>query len=314
MARSKSSGADYYVYALFRSAGGVNPDDIFYVGKGKGLRSQGHYLDAIAPADLSTPKLDEIRRFLPETALAHGAELDVIIERHTRIVAGELTEREAFVLEAALIKLLGPVGNMQSGHDAGGMWLPMREARHFLEAEPLEVRDVRSCDVPSFDGERLMIVVKATHVDDERPPIRTRTGKEAACGPWAEVVKESGVGPMRRGWDPLDPWEDGEARARAEASWRIDEQTAKALYGMACDKRVHVGLMVRDPRRGQTTVRYVWNVEPGRRWGRVASGGRWLLPLGEEITEHPWRGKSLVTDGSQILRGRSLGIAYATEL
>lgn len=77
----------YYVYRL------VDPRDrkTFYIGKGKGNRVFSHVAEALA-GERDTPKLSRIRDI---TAAGHTVEH--IVHRHG------LTEREALLLEAALI-------------------------------------------------------------------------------------------------------------------------------------------------------------------------------------------------------------------
>ena len=82
----------YYVYVL------IDPRDnnIFYVGKGKGNRVNQHLLGALDEDSQETEKIKRIREI---QSLGLRVGLDII--RH------ELTEKESFEVESALIDLLG---------------------------------------------------------------------------------------------------------------------------------------------------------------------------------------------------------------
>lgn len=95
----------YYVYAL------IDPRDscIFYIGKGKGNRINHHLLGALEEKTVETDKIKCIRE------IQHlGLEVCLEIIRH------ELTEKEAFEVECALIDLIGlkNLTNIQGGHYA----------------------------------------------------------------------------------------------------------------------------------------------------------------------------------------------------
>lgn len=93
----------YYVYVL------IDPRDkkVFYVGKGKGNRVNQHLLGALDENSQETEKIRSIREI---QNLGLHVDLDII--RH------ELTEKEAFEVESALIDLLGleNLSNIQNGH------------------------------------------------------------------------------------------------------------------------------------------------------------------------------------------------------
>lgn len=95
----------YYVYAL------IDPRDyrIFYIGKGKGNRINHHLLGALEEKTIETDKIKRIREIQ-----SLGLEVGLEIIRH------ELTEKEAFEVECALIDLIGLkiLTNIQSGHYA----------------------------------------------------------------------------------------------------------------------------------------------------------------------------------------------------
>lgn len=93
----------YYVYVL------IDPRDnkIFYVGKGKGNRVNQHLLGALDENSQETEKIKRIRDIQGQ-----GLQVGLDIIRH------ELTEKEAFEVESALIDLLGleNLTNIQNGH------------------------------------------------------------------------------------------------------------------------------------------------------------------------------------------------------
>jgi hypothetical protein len=95
----------YYVYVLIDPRNGY----VFYVGKGKGNRINQHLLGAL---DENTNETNKIKRIRDIQGL--GLEVGLEIIRH------ELTEKEAFEVEGALIDLIGltKLTNLQSGHHA----------------------------------------------------------------------------------------------------------------------------------------------------------------------------------------------------
>jgi len=93
----------YYVYVL------IDPRDkkVFYVGKGKGNRVNQHLLGALDENSQETDKIKRIREIQGQ-----GLQVGLDIIRH------ELTEKESFEVESALIDLLSleNLTNIQNGH------------------------------------------------------------------------------------------------------------------------------------------------------------------------------------------------------
>ena len=95
----------YYVYLL------IDPRDnkVFYVGKGKGNRINQHLLGALDDKTNETEKIKKIREI--QNA---GLEVKHSVLRH------ELTEKEAFEVESAVIDVLGKdkLTNLVKGHNS----------------------------------------------------------------------------------------------------------------------------------------------------------------------------------------------------
>jgi len=96
----------YYVYLL------IDPrnNKIFYVGKGKGNRINQHLLGALDDKTNETEKIKTIREIQNS-----GLEVKHMVLRH------ELTEKEAFEVESAVIDVLGKekLTNLVKGHNSG---------------------------------------------------------------------------------------------------------------------------------------------------------------------------------------------------
>jgi hypothetical protein len=95
----------YYVYLL------IDPrnNKIFYVGKGKGNRINQHLLGTLNDKTHETEKIKKIREIQNS-----GLEVKHIVLRH------ELTEKEAFEVESAVIDVLGKdnLTNLVKGHNS----------------------------------------------------------------------------------------------------------------------------------------------------------------------------------------------------
>ena len=93
----------YYVYLL------IDPrnNEVFYVGKGKGNRINQHLLGALDDKTNETEKIKKIREIQNI-----GLEVKHFVLRH------ELTEKEAFEVESAVIDVLGKdnLTNLVKGH------------------------------------------------------------------------------------------------------------------------------------------------------------------------------------------------------
>jgi hypothetical protein len=95
----------YYVYLL------IDPrnNKVFYVGKGKGNRINQHLLGALDEKTFETEKIKTIRQI--QNA---GLTVKHFVLRH------ELTEKESFEVECAIIDVLGKgnLTNLVNGHDS----------------------------------------------------------------------------------------------------------------------------------------------------------------------------------------------------
>lgn len=322
---------EYYVYALSTIPArgkGFNPNDIFYVGKGKGLRWSQHFAEARRAIDsgleLST-KHAAIKTIFAES----DDELDY--EDHVYIVKGGLDEPAALTLEALTIELLRnsgvPLTNVVSGHHSGALLKPAAEVRKYYSAELLVVEAVSAvtkaeigrAEIADFvlggsrESDRLTVVVKGSA--DSIPLYEDRTRADVAARFGGGVVADIGnrVDDGRRAWDPSDPWTDEEARERAHHYWPVRPAAVEMLMGIAADGRLSLAMLVVDKRAGQSAVRYEWHVD--------SEAGVWLdygdrigFPLGAAIDAHDsWVGRSLVRkhDGKQILEAHASGIGFA---
>lgn len=104
----------YYVYVL------VDPRDesIFYVGKGKGDRLRHHGYEALLKADPG-PRSGKVARIREVRKAGYEPRIDVV--RH------HLEEREALLVEAALIDCVEPLTNKKPGHGAAEGRTPLDE-------------------------------------------------------------------------------------------------------------------------------------------------------------------------------------------
>lgn len=314
---------DFYVYALSRvpvTAGRFNPDNIFYVGKGKGLRWQVHFAearDAMAQQD-ADPDAELSAKHREIARIIGNAGDDLVLEDYAYIVRGNLTEPEAFLIEALIIKLLNRPGaeltNKVAGQHAERALIPATEVRRFYSAEELEVDRVRAADLRGFmpggewDTNGVCIVVKGSTADMEEYEDVSAEVEPRFPG---EAVDAGDLVGTRRGWSADWPWEDADARERARHYWPMSVATVTALQAIAADGRLQLAMLIKDSRAGQSAVRYVWEVDPEGTW--LDYGQRVGVPLGVEIMDDAWLGASLVRqdDGKQILEGMSNGITFA---
>ncbi|MFC8038906.1 hypothetical protein ACFUOZ_06085 [Paenarthrobacter sp. NPDC057355] len=303
----------HYVYALVRTPGAFRMEDIFYIGKGKGLRSRAHFKEA-QEAFRGTAKQALLRSILEMDDSLEN------IERHAYVLVGGLSEQDAFNVESALIKMLGgPMGpqlfNLQSGHSGQDVpqVVPLNEARIYFDALPQVVEKLPVASLADYEpmrAGRAVVVVKGTHLPIAEP-MQESTGEQGPV-PQSEIFRETEQLRNLRGWDPTNPWTDAEARERASVWWAISAQNVLALQALAADKQVLIALLVRDPRSGSSVVRYVWEIDPVGTW--QFAGTQWGIPLGRAVEEHPWRGsKLLAPNNRQVLHGHSTGIGYVSE-
>lgn len=130
-----------YVYLLLKTPiteppviGGFDLANVLYVGKGTGYRWREHFHDALKAVD--SPKAAAIREAL-------GADpTSEVIERHALVVAGHLSEIEAYRMEAVMLHLVGgprAVTNIVAGRRAPELMVPAHDARVFFGAQDLAV-------------------------------------------------------------------------------------------------------------------------------------------------------------------------------
>lgn len=315
MADKNSQANDvFYVYALVKTPGEFSLADVFYIGKGKGLRGEQHFVEVQKEFNGSLKHL-EIQRILGDSPSLET------IKRHAYVLVGNLSETAAFDVESALIKMFGgalgsQLFNIQSGHGNQEVpqVVPLEDALIYFDASGRTIEKVPSVDLrdfPASSARPLTIVVKGTELAIEEADYR-RTGQ---AGPIAHSELVEFTSGMRnlRGWNPSAPWSAEEARNRASVWWEISQENVLLLQKLAEKRQLQLALVVRDPRRGSSVVRYVWNVDANGTWLRTQN--QWGIPLGDEIRDHSWRGHKLIksSDNRQVLHGHSKGIAYAAD-
>ena len=341
---------NYYVYALTKAPTGkdrVDPSQIFYVGKGKGLRWAQHFREAEKaiqstekdPTLTLTRKFEAIRDLNLDLSNASTGRHDAF-EDHAYIVATGLSQDEAYRLEALTISLLTQTGieltNMVSGHHASAMFKPAGEVRRYYSATRVDVTRVAADDIFKYvpggeNGDRhLRIVVKGSKDDmseyrdlflDELkegdPLIEEFFGDRDQNPRFDNGRVTASIGErmesVRRGWNPAVPWTDDEARERARHYWPIDPYKVEALQEIAADDRLILSLLVKDPRAGQSALRYSWKVDPDGDW--LDYGDRVGIPLGQTLDQDtdPYLGTTphRDSDGKQLLAGLQNNPGYA---
>ena len=161
----------YYVYRLIDPRNGQT----FYIGKGKGNRVFQHVLGAIDYYDgINKKEIDEINdpnklRIIQEIRES-GLEVIHIIQRWN------LTEKEAFEVESALIDAFPGLANIQSGHGS---------EYGVCNAEELEARlSAKTYDEPS--GFKYMIIkVRLWRIDEMTAQFGPSNARyEATRGCW----------------------------------------------------------------------------------------------------------------------------------
>ncbi|WP_421122025.1 LEM-3-like GIY-YIG domain-containing protein [Aquihabitans daechungensis] len=307
------ASANYYVYLLLKtplSSGEplsrFDLANVLYVGKGKAYRWRQHFKEAASTAG---PKSKAIISALgpdpsPET-----------IERHALIVAGHLTEPEAFRLESIMMHLVGglsAVTNLVAGHAAHELMVPAFDARVFFGAEDLEV------DVWNVRGKgprqsalkggsppgKVVFIVKGTDKSLEESHW-SRGDKAGRFKGSTTMVKSDDAPNVRRGWDPHTPWTPAEAASRARRFWAGSVASVSLWQELIEDRGGYLALVVPDPRDARSVVRYVWTLDPKGEWEDY--GQRFGFPIGSPVLEHPWLGKRLVdrATGRGVLKSQS---------
>lgn len=105
------------------------------------------------------------------------------------------------------------------------------------------------------------------------------------------AFSENGPEFERRGWDPNDPWDDGEARERARRYWPLGDKNVLGWF--ESPKSIPSVLLLGIPDKGKTVVRYAWEIDPEGRWEYYPEITRWGVPLGRRIHEHRVLGRAL---------------------
>jgi len=119
LSKSTVEKLEYYVYLLINTDSGKP----FYVGKGKGNRINRHFLDTLDKNVKQTEKIKNIRKL--------GIKVKKVILRHG------LTERESFILEAAIIDYIGleNLANLVGGHTEGKGLMDLKDLKIKYEAK-----------------------------------------------------------------------------------------------------------------------------------------------------------------------------------
>lgn len=229
---------------------------------------------------------------------------------------------DAYAAESLAIDTIGaalaaagrpPLTNATPGRHAGFLWL--RE--HFIFTATTEL-DLASGGTDEPDAEReamaprTEILVKGTGINLVEPGqqlVRDALLPSALEGLEDRVVVIQLLGEDdpdatdRRGWDPLDPWTDSEARARARRYWPI--AAARVADWLRSPDTMPDRLLLGIPEPGgRTVVRYVWEIDRTAPWEFYpdAASQRWAVPLGARIREHPRLGAALyeMRDGRRV--------------
>lgn len=323
----------YYVYLLHRTPGELTSlEDVFYVGKGVGSRVLHHFGDAVresvhevregsvgdgssavlSKADAVLSKAETIRQML---RVAESSKA----EDFATIVAGGLTEVEAFRLEAVVLELLqrfrlAELTNLVAGHGQSHSLMPLTTARRFLQCSDIDVEKVSArqlaASAPSQENLVLCVKVSAAPFEGEREFASTgelgHRGGSVAWRPTGRLID-------RVGWDPHAPWTPAEALRRAEKWWGFSEATVAYLQQVASCGRLKLAAAVPDVHTGRSAIAYVWDVANGP-WGigrDVRGDGHdgWVVPVGRHIDEHPMLGGVPVNaeTGQGILQGNAGG-------
>jgi len=309
-----SDESPFYVYLLLRkpvSKLGISkryePKNILYVGKGKGYRWKAHFGDAPPTTNADDTDLIVVpgaKRTAIIKALGDDPTPE-LIEQHVLIVAGGMTENEAFRLEAIVLQLVGGLDvteNKVLGHFSGELLVPAAEARVFFGAEDLAVDTWKVRGTGPLQSDLLakrpkgavVFLVKGTARSlDER----VWTGSERSDRLGQAVTKDdAGVPPIvRRGWDPRDPWTPDEAWTRARKYWSGSAASIELWQQLISQRGGYLALLVPDPRDGRSVVRDVWKLDPKGLWEDYPTfGNKFGFPSGDPVLDHPWLGKRLV--------------------
>ncbi|MEU7922967.1 GIY-YIG nuclease family protein [Micromonospora zamorensis] len=314
----------YYIYGLVDPQALRETGDrllsIFYVGKGTGAR-WSHHEENIADQDPDHPlaerygyKDERIRKIRNR-----GEEVRAVL-----LSGGYIDERDAYYAEALAIDTISaalaaagrpPLTNSAAPQKAGFIWLS--EHLDYTQTDHLDL-DTERQHVES-DLTRTEILVKGDATDIEMPH-HTEVGPESlpdAVAMFAgritvlELFESGGEVEIRRGWDPLDPWDEHEAQARAQRYWPLDPQRVARWLDEPDSSPEALLLGIPRP-GGLTVVRYAWEIDRKGDWEYYPQTRRWGIPLGKRLLRHPRLGRALFEqrDGKhvQVLANYASGI------
>lgn len=301
---------DYYIYGL------VDPADlplgksgtleeilgsIFYVGKGIGTRKDQHLKDAVY-----------MLKNEPESVAAAGEKIQKIISlleseqevRSVKLMSGFKDEKDAyraesFAIEAvnALRKSLGKQGltNAVKGHGVAVEDFGNFSNRLNTEEKVLEMNEPRTSIMVKGSAEDMKSgIYEVSKLEDTK--LLSRFSSDVLDR--ISVLKATGEGVTRRGWDIHNPWTDEEARERGRQYWPIRPEIVNSW--LENPDLMPEFLFLGIPESGKTVVRYVWEIDPHGIWEMHPYGGdiRWGIPLGKRVEKHKYLNK-ILKDGTR---------------
>ena len=168
----------YFVYAL------VDPRDkqIFYIGKGKGVRPAEHGVEAMLVADKAR-STQSAKQAKINSIRAVDQEPEIEIMRHG------LREDEALSVEAALIDCLGldNLTNAVQGHRAERGRSPLKELKHEYGATDIDQ-----------DAPPALVIILGSWVEEPDDPVRKAAGYKPEAT-YQQIVDAT------RAWWKIDP-------------------------------------------------------------------------------------------------------------
>jgi len=306
----------FYVYLLLTTPTDdlslrerFEPMNVLYVGKGKGYRWASHFKDALSATE--QPALSDKHRAIRESLGENPSAQR--IEQHALVVAGGLTEAEAFRLEAIMMHLVGGVtatANLVSGHSADELLVPARDARVFFGAADLKLDlwqvngtgHLQSELVTSETNGSIVFMVKGT----DKALAESDWNALSVTGRFPNsVVMNQGreASEKRRGWNPQVPWTDEEAWSRARRYWSGAPTSIALWQRLIAERDGYLALLVPDHRDHRSVIRYVWELSSTEPWEDYDAIKKFGFPTGRLVVDHPWLGKRPVDDrGRGILR------------
>jgi hypothetical protein len=315
----------YYIYGLIDPLALHQTGDpllsIFYVGKGRRSRWASHEID-----ERRALAREEVRL---ERRSSKAERIHMILDRGQqvpaiRLSAGYTNEADAYRAEALAIDTVNavlvaagrsPLTNATPGHHAGFVWL----GEHFAFTETAE-QNLDAAAVPDQGHRGTEIFVKGTTERLMRPGQR-RAAADVLPGEVTDLAERvlaiNSMGDDHpetiesRGWDPFDPWTDLEARERARRYWPIAAHRVRSWLLEPETLPLCLLLGIPEP-SGRTVVRYAWQIDPHGTWEFYIGPGRWGIPLGDRIRDHPRLGSALYETKNgrrqQVLTGYASGI------